>query len=357
MGERDWSQGLGYQYISIFTVVACYWVISILTVFVNKSLLSAQHDFDAPLFVTWFQCVFTVAVCFLMKRLSLICGRCGLSQFPNQPYNFKLLVKILPLSIIFVGMITFNNLCLKYVNVAFYYLARSLTTVTNVIFTFILLHQRVSGKAILCCLVITLGYFLGIEEELFHASLTFNGVVFGILSSCCVSLNSIYTKKVLPIVDNSAWTLTFYNNVNASLLFIPLIYFVGEFPERIIVHEIESVHFWLLMVVGGICGVSIGFVTAMQIKLTSPLTHNISGTAKACAQTVIAVWSYNDIKPWMWWCSNWIVLIGSGLYARVQQLDMERLYKDKKSKTLPLSTDDAVSKQALLGDVDEERDI
>jgi GDP-fucose transporter C1 len=210
----------------------------------------------------------------------------------------------------------------------------------------------VSGKAILCCLVITGGYFLGIEEEGLHANLTFNGVVFGILSSCCVSLNSIYTKKVLPLVDNSAWTLTFYNNVNASLLFLPLIYLTGEFPERIIVHEIQSFHFWVLMVVGGICGVSIGFVTAMQIKLTSPLTHNISGTAKACAQTVIAVWHYNDVKPWMWWCSNWIVLIGSGLYARVQQLDMQRLY-NKKNKALPVSTGDDESKEVLLGEDDE----
>lgn len=36
-------------------------------------------------------------------------------------------------------MITFNNLCLKYVGVAFYYIGRSLTTVFNVLMTWILL--------------------------------------------------------------------------------------------------------------------------------------------------------------------------------------------------------------------------
>ncbi len=38
-----------------------------------------------------------------------------------------------PLSIIFVGMIVFNNLTLKYVGVAFYNVGRSLTTVFNVV--------------------------------------------------------------------------------------------------------------------------------------------------------------------------------------------------------------------------------
>ena len=38
-----------------------------------------------------------------------------------------------PLSIIFVGMITFNNLTLKYLGVAFYNVGRSLTTVFNVV--------------------------------------------------------------------------------------------------------------------------------------------------------------------------------------------------------------------------------
>lgn len=50
-------------------------------------------------------------------------------------------VQVLPLSVVFVCMITFNNLCLKYVGVAFYYVGRSLSTVFNVIFTYFILGQ------------------------------------------------------------------------------------------------------------------------------------------------------------------------------------------------------------------------
>ena len=64
-----------------------------------------------------------------------------------------------------------------------------------------------------------------------HGELNFNlaGTLSGIMSSLFVSLNSIFTKKILPVVDDNHWRLTFYNNVNAIFLFIPLIiYFEAD---------------------------------------------------------------------------------------------------------------------------------
>lgn len=56
--------------------------------------------------------------------------------------------------------------------------------------------------------------------------------------------------------------------------------------------------------------------------MTSPLTHNISGTAKACAQTVVAVMWFQEQKSPLWWTSNTVVLLGSAAYTRVKQLEM-----------------------------------
>lgn len=81
------------------------------------------------------------------------------------------------------------------------------------------------------------------------------------------------------------------------------------------------------MVVGGICGFLIGYVTTLQIKVTSPLTHNISGTAKACAQTVLATTWFNEIKSFLWWLSNVVVLFGSFAYARVKQVEMAKRHR------------------------------
>lgn len=61
----------------------------------------------------------------------------------------------------------------------------------------------------------------------------------------------------------------------------------------------------------------------MCVQVTSPLTHNISGTAKACAQTVLATYWFDETKPLLWWASNYVVLFGSGSYVRVKQQEME----------------------------------
>lgn len=163
------------------------------------------------------------------------------------------------------------------------------------------------------------------------------GVVFGVLASLCVALNAIYTKRVLPAVDNNVWRLALYNNLNACVLFVPLSLITGEFPEIFYFKRLFDISFWLLMTLGGICGFLIGYITALQIKYTSPLTHNVSGTAKAAAQTVIACWWFMDSKSYLWWFSNVLVLVGSGCYTYVKQREMA---KANNKPQLPLTTSD-----------------
>jgi GDP-fucose transporter C1 len=69
--------------------------------------------------------------------------------------------------------------------------------------------------------------------------------------------------------------------------------------------------------------------------VTSPLTHNISGTAKAAAQTVLATQVNFEAKSFWWWVSNAVVLFGSAAYARVRQLEMAT---NNQKEILPSST-------------------
>ena len=43
---------------------------SLVSVFVNKSLLSGSARLDAPLFVTWYQCIVTVLACYIIRQLA-----------------------------------------------------------------------------------------------------------------------------------------------------------------------------------------------------------------------------------------------------------------------------------------------
>lgn len=174
------------------------------------------------------------------------------------------------------------------------------------------------------CLLFPGGFWLGVDQEGLAGSLSWTGVFFGVLASAFVSLNAIYTKKVMPAVDGNIWKLSFYNNVNASLLFLPLIIISGEVGRILSFSRLHDSGFWGMMTLGGAFGFAIGYVTGLQIKFTSPLTHNVSGTAKACAQTVIAVVYNASIKSPLWWVSNAMVLCGSSAYTWVKGVEMKR---------------------------------
>mmetsp|Transcript_10940 Transcript_10940/g.26077 ORF Transcript_10940/g.26077 Transcript_10940/m.26077 type:complete len:292 (+) Transcript_10940:447-1322(+) len=238
------------------------------------------------------------------------------SQFPKAEYRVDIGRKILPLSFIFVGMITFNNLCLKWVEVSFYNVARSLTIVFNVVLSKLILNSQTSLKTMGCLLIVILGFFMGAGGEVNFSMI---GTMFGICSSLFVSLNSIFTKKVLPAVDNDHWKLTFYNNVNAIVLFIPLmLYYESSVIMEAMGQQLVSPIFWGAMTVAGFFGFSIGIVTVLQIKATSPLSHNISGTAKAAVQSMLAFYIWKNPATVMGVAGMFVVLGGSLLYTVVK---------------------------------------
>jgi GDP-fucose transporter C1 len=318
---------LSQQYLNVIAAVTCYWICSISLVFLNKYLLSSLDlKLDAPFFVTWYQCLCTVLLCFFCAKLSHYFP--NYIQFPSMKIDHRLSREVLPLSFVFVGMIAFNNLCLKNVGVSFYYVGRSLTTVFNVICSYIILGQQTSKKAMLCCAFIIFGFFLGVDQEDVAGTLSVSGIIYGVLASLCVALNAIYTRRTLSVVGDSIWRLTLYNNINACFLFLPLMLFSGEIGNVAYFTGIMSPYFWMMMSISGFFGFIMGYVTGWQIQATSPLTHNISGTAKAAAQTVMAVGYWQEYKPMLWWASNAIVLIGSAGYTKVQQEEMKSKHND-----------------------------
>lgn len=305
---------LSRQMLHIAAAVSFYWVISISMVFLNKTLLGSRDVVSAPFFVTWSQCVVTVLFCYISGWLRIL-------SVPPFELRTDILPQILPLSCVFTAMIVFNNLCLKYVEVSFYQVARSLTIVFNVIFDRLVLAQPTSLPAMACCAVVVSGFALGNVEEL-RWSLV--GVLFGVTSSFFVAMNSIYVKNKFPLVDNDPWKITLYNNVNACFLFLPLIFVSGEIPILLTSELTRTPQYWALLACSGLLGVSISFATAAQIKYTSPLTHNVSATAKAAAQTIIALLVYKNPITGLGGLSVLIVLFGSLAYTLVRRAEMKK---------------------------------
>jgi hypothetical protein len=72
----------------------------------------------------------------------------------------------------------------------------------------------------------------------------------------------------------------------------------------------------------------------------------LSGTAKAYAQTLIAVVYYSEIKTFLWWVSNFFVLIGSALYTQVRSSEMKQ--KHVQSTRVSLESGEATASTANL---------
>lgn len=102
---------------------------------------------------------------------------------------------------------------------------------------------------------------------LFSDSFSLLGTIYGVVGSLMLSLYSIYTKKVLPSVNQQVWLLSYYNNAYSILLFLPLIVLNGELTALWNYPNFDSTYFWFQMLVGGLCGFAIGYVTSLQIQV------------------------------------------------------------------------------------------
>jgi len=87
-------------------------------VFANKYLVGERHTDDISLFVSWFQCIMTVALVAGFKALRGWRSENWLSVDQLRTTMFS--KSVLAMSGFFVGMLSFNNMCLKMVGVSFY---------------------------------------------------------------------------------------------------------------------------------------------------------------------------------------------------------------------------------------------
>jgi GDP-fucose transporter C1 len=171
-------------------------------------------------------------------------------------------------------------------------------------------------------------------------NLTLKGILYGLFSSIFAALNSVYIKKTNKLVDFNLCKLNYFTNFYATIIFIPIIFLNGEYEKVIGFKNLFSIYFWAAMSFSGLLGFLVGYVTSLQIEVTSPLTHNISGTSKSYVQTVLGVVVYNETRSLLWWLSNFLVLVGAGLYSHVRTQEMKanhvRTINNNKIKTISI---------------------
>lgn len=207
----------------------------------------------------------------------------------------------------------------QFVEVSFYQVARSLTLFFSVTFTYLILHQSTSPRALACCGVLVFGFVIGSWGEVNFSLL---GSVFGVASSALGALYGIYVKKVLGALNNDSDVLLVYNTLLSIVLLLPIIV-VSEGAVLAESPVLRTYSAWSELTLAGVFGLLINIATYLQIRLTSALTHNISGTAKAAAQTVLGIIIYQNPVTAMGLLGVICVILGAFAYTYVRKQEMD----------------------------------
>jgi len=133
-------------------------------------------------------------------------------------------------------------------------------------------------------------------------------------------------KEIFVLVKNKR-LLLHYNTTLATILLLPLVWVSGEFkflsdPE--VARFLFDNWFWFIMTITAAAGFLINIAIFLQIKVTTPLTNTISGTAKACVQTLLGWLIFRNTISSMNGLGILLSLFGSGLYGWVRYKEMSK---------------------------------
>ena len=125
---------------------------------------------------------------------------------------------------------SFSNYTLKYVDASFYQVARGLVLPFTVCVSFFMLSSSPpSLRILLCCAIVTFGFFIGVFLD--GTPLSVVGVSFGVASSAITAIHSVVIKQSLNVVNGSALALSWYSNLLSAAVLAPLLILMGEGPD------------------------------------------------------------------------------------------------------------------------------
>ena len=318
MVEEATQKEIRKQTIQAGLATGFYMTVSITLVFLNRFVLTDKNEKAGALFISWFQ--FVVAYVCILIITTFFPNVPLLNLFPPLNYKKELFLKVLPVSFAYLMMIGLNNKCLQYVSVSGYQIVRSLTILFSIILSYVFLGQKTSLRACLACLGVVVGFVMGVQGDV---NLTLRGCLYGVGSSLFVATYSLVVKRVMGLLDNNEYLLIEYNTPIAIIVLVPIVWWSGEFH---ILAEKRSRHFWVMQVAAGVVGFIINIAIFLNIKYTTPLTHNLSGTVKACVQTVLAFVFFpgSETMTTMKFIGTVLVIGFSGYYAYVRRQEMKQ---------------------------------
>jgi len=306
----------------VMGVVAFYLVAALAMVMANTWVLNTS---TTPLFFLWAQLAIAVALFVISDALHILPDRLTLDLA-----TCKGLVPMVGLNILGLA---FSNYTLKYVDASFYQVARGLVLPFTVCTSFVFLHARPSLRILLCCGLVTLGFFVGVFFD--GIKVSWIGVGFGVASSAITATHSVVIKQSLNVVGGSTIALSWYTNLLSAIILFPLLILAGEGTDIVKllfgVNELLvkpgtmsplSTFLWGSLITG-VIGFLMSIASLLSIKVTSPITHMVSSAVRGVAASLLGMWLFHDIITSGRASSIATILFGSVLYTWVKHQESQ----------------------------------
>lgn len=331
---------------AVVFVVLIYWVTSWGAIFMNKYVYSKMTvNLDVPYFVTLIQFISPSLFLFCLSKLNKAIFH--VSSIPDIKFNCSTCLRVFPLSILFCLMVTLSNLCIKFVEVPFYQISRSLSIPMIPLLNYLFWGEHSSVRTVLSSITVVIGYIFGVDGEV---NFSMKGTLFGAGASLVGTFYTIFLKRFLSNVVKSSYELQFYNNFNSCFIVPLLILMNNELPILLDHWDLITPGFVGWVMTAGLIGLTVGFTTFLQIEYTSPLSHNISGVMKNCIQTWIAAYWYDIYISMPGYIGIIMVVAGSFTYALERSKPQVYTRIPNPDKVTPLEDEDADQEQIVLGE-------
>ena len=231
-------------------------------------------------------------------------------------WKLDVALAVLPVSILFMGMVVLNNWFLMWSSVGFYAIGKSFTIPMSVTMSYLVLGQSSSMKTVIACMVVSAGIFVG---SYFNVEMDWRGLVLGALSSLFTAGYQIAVKRGMLLLGGDQWKMSFYNSVWVVLLLLPLAILSGEGVTAYGALVKDGLLDWNLvgaLVITGIVGFLIGQATYLSIHYTSALAHHVTGAVKSCVQTGAGIILFGEAATASGLTGLGLSLTGSYLFLR-----------------------------------------
>lgn len=290
----------------------CYGISSASIIIFNKTVFST-FGFRSPVFV---------CLVHMMLSFTLVVVLKAIGRIDYQDFDLKIFIKMIPLSICFVGNILLGLLGTRLISVPMFTTLRRLTALFILILTFI--------RTSICPSV---GVTLSVSLLIAGAAVAgYNDLYFDPKGYLVVILNNMATTGYLQITKDvkeevSKFGLLFYN----SMISIPMLLiwvllsdeltYVAQFENR------NNVFFQLFFVLGGAMAFFVNVTTAWCTQANGPLTTSITGQTKNILTTILGALLFDDFAYDPLLVAGIIISIfGSFTYAYIKYTQMNETH-------------------------------